>query len=51
MTLKLKTTDTVEQFKSRLDVLLEGVPDEPDSYTRAAQSNSLVHQLDYRAKH
>ena len=46
--LKYKTDDSIESYKAKLDKFLQCVPDEPDSIRRAAQSNSLVNQIDYR---
>ena len=46
--LRLKSDDNVDTFKRKLDQLLTAIPDEPDVMRRAAKSNSLEHQLDYR---
>ena len=46
--LKLKCDNCPKTYKKKLDNLLELVPDEPDSIRRAAKTNSLEHQLDYK---
>ena len=42
-------SDKVDKFKAALDIYLEGVPDEPTipNLGRAAQTNSLIHQVTY----
>ena len=46
--LRLKRDNCLKTFKKKLDNLLKLVPDEPDSIRRAASTNSLIHQLDYK---
>ena len=42
---------SIENFKSSLDIFLSTIPDQPTvpGFARAAESNSLVHQLALRA--
>ena len=47
---KLQSDGNLETYKKRLDKLLTAVPDQPDSFGRAASSNSLEQQLQYRVE-
>ena len=46
--LRLHGNNSLELFKKGLDKFLEQIPDEPDSIRRAAKTNSIEHQIDYR---